>query len=202
MAATQIHVSAQSHGDRAGCPAHGRGSSARARCGARRRPVAALGLRAVSGRRPPNGVGGLSGGQQHRPVRARAARRRGAHPLAAGRPTHVDPSAQPRSRGHVPDSGRARDVVAHDATRPDLPRLLVMRARTEPRVTRLFRRGSFLNPGGHDLAPARDRPRATHLSISGPRLPPHRRAWPRSRRYPGVTDRRCPTLHPRCQSSG
>ncbi len=40
-----------------------------------------------------------------------------------------------------------RALVAHEELRPDLPSTLVMRARTNPRVTHVFRRGSFLDPG-------------------------------------------------------
>ena len=40
-----------------------------------------------------------------------------------------------------------RALVAHEELRPDLPSTLVMEARSNPRVTHVFRRGSFLDPG-------------------------------------------------------
>ncbi|MEM7261165.1 MAG: DUF1553 domain-containing protein, partial [Planctomycetota bacterium] len=43
------------------------------------------------------------------------------------------------------DAWQAR--VAVEASRPRVPRTLVMKERATPRVTRLFRRGSFLDPG-------------------------------------------------------
>ena len=49
----------------------------------------------------------------------------------------------------VPDTWRAawRALVAHEKHRPDLPSTLVMKARTNPRVSHVFRRGNFLTPG-------------------------------------------------------
>ncbi len=38
-------------------------------------------------------------------------------------------------------------LVAHEEQRPDLPTALVMKEQTPPRTTRLFKRGSFLDPG-------------------------------------------------------
>ncbi|TDI38755.1 MAG: DUF1549 domain-containing protein [Acidobacteria bacterium] len=68
------------------------------------------------------------------------------HVLGRFRISFADATA---SEQEVPQTWRDawRALVAHEEHRPDLPSTLVMKARTNPRVSHVFRRGSFLTPG-------------------------------------------------------
>ena len=73
------------------------------------------------------------------------------HVLGRFRISFADATAPRLPRLYAPEVPEAwrdawRALVTHEEHRPNLPSTLVMRARTNPRVSHVFRRGSFLDP--------------------------------------------------------